>query len=73
MNVAGGPLGSVTACFVCHSQVSGGKQIDGLQPNRPGLYPSPGMQAPPPINGGNRCCSGMARRGSIRIPTWTGI
>jgi hypothetical protein len=43
MNVAGGPLGSVTACMFCHSQVAGGNQIDGLQPTRPGLYPSPGM------------------------------
>ena len=43
LNRSGGPLASVQACTFCHSQVgTDGKRIDGVQPNRPGIYPSPG-------------------------------
>jgi len=44
INVSGGPIASVQACSFCHSHVTAdGKRIDGVQPTRPGIYPSPGM------------------------------
>lgn len=43
INVPGGPILSVQACSFCHSQVlAGGKRVYGVQPTRPGIYPSPG-------------------------------